>query len=167
MKQIQLKIKELPRGQIMKYLFLDIDGVLNNAEDYCLGYVEKPEMFSKRCLDCLKYITDNVPELKIVLCSTWRILPNWEKRVLQSGMPVDILALIKDVTSRKMDKSEAIKDYINKHNIEISDFAVLDDHDLKVPNQFKTHGYTGLTIIEALKVCDLLNPDFNFPIFLF
>ena len=61
----------------IKVLFLDIDGVLNSVQSTVLNYRKGDK--SNKTLDevaCsnLQYVIECVPELKIVLSSTWRKL---------------------------------------------------------------------------------------------
>lgn len=53
----------------MKLLFLDIDGVLNHCET---AITPNAEFLDSDCIANLNYILDQVPELRIVLCSAWR-----------------------------------------------------------------------------------------------
>lgn len=68
----------------MKVIFLDIDGVLNNDED----------LFNDTCLnnkliENLKLIVDTT-KAKIVLSSTWRVVPNSVRRLMDKLAEFDL-----------------------------------------------------------------------------
>ena len=62
-----------------KYIFLDIDGVLN-SQDFVneLGKLWNGSQFDKKAIDRLNQITENTGA-KIVISSTWRILYSFEE----------------------------------------------------------------------------------------
>lgn len=62
--------------QLMKVVFLDIDGVLNGAsygeDTYFDAFADKDLALHQSCLDNLKAIVDAHPDAKIVWTSDWR-----------------------------------------------------------------------------------------------
>ena len=105
-----------------RYLFLDIDGVLNTIRynDYLIehGEVETDEdgaIFDPEAIANLAYIVKNVPDLKIVITSTWRFKgwdwmnSLWEKRQLPgriySFTPALDIVCFKDLLNQKNSNS--------------------------------------------------------------
>ena len=69
---------------LQRYLFLDIDGVLNTIRysDYLIDhdedeYDEDGALFDPEAVANLAYIIEKVPDVKIIISSTWR-LKGWE-----------------------------------------------------------------------------------------
>lgn len=71
-------------GEIQRYLFLDIDGVLNTTSygDYLIDHNEDEvdedgAIFDPEAVTNLTNIIERVPDVKIIISSTWR-LKGWE-----------------------------------------------------------------------------------------
>ena len=103
-----------------KILFLDIDGVLNHVGSYiyvnekggqnggaCFGY-EYCEFCPISCSN-LRYVMKEVPDLKIVVSSTWRLM-EWDKLLLllKDKAGLDIERVI-GKTPRMRDKEWDVK----------------------------------------------------------
>lgn len=70
--------------ELQRYLFLDIDGVLNTIlySNYLIDHNEDEvdedgALFDPEAVNNLASIVENVPDLKIIISSTWR-LKGWE-----------------------------------------------------------------------------------------
>lgn len=78
-KNNRMDCKPDSNGEIERYLFLDIDGVLDTNR-YCNYLIDQDEddydedgtIFDPEAVENLKIIMDNVPNLKIVISSSWR-----------------------------------------------------------------------------------------------
>jgi len=94
-KEALLRNEDEVVGEIQRYLFLDIDGVLNTNRysDYLIDHDEDYNdeygaIFDPEAVENLACIIKNVPELKIIISSTWRFKGwdymnrLWEKRCL-------------------------------------------------------------------------------------
>jgi len=76
------KHKEI--GDVQRYLFLDIDGVLNTIR-YSNYLIDNDEdeadedgaLFDPEAVNNLACIVENIPDLRIIISSTWR-LKGWE-----------------------------------------------------------------------------------------
>ena len=71
-------------GGFQRYLFLDIDGVLNTTSysNYLIDHNEDEvdedgAIFDPEAVANLAYIVEKVPDVKIIISSTWR-LKGWE-----------------------------------------------------------------------------------------
>ena len=88
--------------ELYRFLFLDIDGVLNTIR-HCKYLVDHDEdeydeygaIFDPEAVANLAYIINKVPDVKIVISSTWRLKGwEWMKRMWkQRGMPGDIYSM--------------------------------------------------------------------------
>lgn len=171
----------------MNILFLDVDGVLNNKQHF-LALKEQGEPLGKDTLEeadlecmkrlttphnfwCLKYILDNVPDLKIVLSTSWRNHFDIEQfKELFKHYGLDGERII-DKTPRKF-TSERIHEihlYLDD-NKNVKKWVALDDHaifNLEDPdkvNEFLTDSWVGLTMNDAFKIIKHFNPNFKEPI---
>jgi len=139
-----------------KYLFLDIDGVLNSFDDYGVDgkeFLENIEnitfILSKRQMGLLNNIIDKYHP-KIILSSYWRnrySLLTLQKKFEDAGFKGKILAITPSFGGEHEDRWQQIKHYIEDNDV--SNYIILDDSPLdrkntKFPNWVKTDSYHGL-----------------------
>ena len=136
-------------------LFLDIDGVLNHAEEgqdlYFDEFGAGKVPICQENLDCLLSILRQMPELKIVWCTSWRNYdePTWRSlknpRLFLEGIP-EIRKRLLGRTPQRM-SSEHWNDvhWWLMANKGTKSFAILDD--LEYPRSY--HG-----LAEHQVVCD-------------
>jgi len=116
-----------------KYIFLDIDGVLNV---YCEGRDEYGCTFHSHLVDNLRYIIENTGA-KIIITSSWRVdgliemQRMWKYRDLP-GEVIDITPNEIDVVERGtcefydlVDRGHEIQQYIDDNNIKY--YCIIDD----------------------------------------
>lgn len=145
-----------------KVLYLDIDGVLNGHErlpsDYCGS--------RKDCIENMNLILDQVPDLKLILSTSWRYLiitgqmnlQGFESMMLTHGLKCRNRII--DYTRPDNDEYEPRGAIILEHAIryEPGKWLVLDDLELDLgPNQIVTDGNKGLTKEQALEVIRFFN----------
>jgi hypothetical protein len=149
----------------MKILFLDVDGVLNNAKTtqrfYCRGcrFISvDPEL-----LDLFKKILD-ATDAKIVVSSTWRLdeesMTHLEK-MMGRKMSSKIIGQTPSLHFRK---DEINRWFANNKNITVESFVVLDDARDQGLQDFgenfvQTNEYEGLTEELVDKCIKILNKD--------
>ena len=139
----------------MKILMLDIDGVLNSEKTLqrtTAGYIG----IDPHLAFLIGKITLAIPDLKIVLSSTWRLWHESKKEVEKRVCPLF------DVTPhlRNGSRGEEIQAWLDAHP-EVEKYAILDDDtdmlESQLPNFFQTFFHEGLTeeimekVIEHLK----------------
>jgi len=139
-----------------KYLFLDIDGVLNSFDDYGVDgkeFIENIEnltfILSKRQMSLLNNIIDKYHP-KIILSSYWRnrySLSTLQNKFEAAGFKGKILAITPSFGGEHEDRWQQIKHYIEDNDV--SNYIILDDSPLdrkntKFPNWVKTDSYHGL-----------------------
>ena len=139
-----------------KYLFLDIDGVLNSFDDYGVDgkeFIENIEnltfILSKRQMSLLNNIIDKYHP-KIILSSYWRnrySLSTLQNKFEAAGFKGKILAITPSFGGEHEDRWQQIKHYIEDNDV--TNYIILDDSPLdrkntKFPNWVKTDSYHGL-----------------------
>lgn len=151
------------------YVFLDIDGVLNNLnylkECYSrhgksMSFYHMP--FDPKSLLQLMYLVqelqDNSNEVKVVLSSTWR-LGDIDKEVVNSRL-AEYGLRIDDVTPwLSSDRGLEIKEYLK--NKEYKDIIILDDDSFDIINYYpdrliNTKYESGFTEKDRYKALDIL-----------
>lgn len=148
----------------MKVLFLDIDGVLNSV-DFSQKQVRRSLLADTSQIDpvaCakIKNLVKAVPDLKIVISSTWRKLFSLEeltKELEAKGIPSVIISATPVIHNTI--RGEEIKDWLKDHP-EVSKFAIVDDDaDMGelLPYLIQTDVQVGITDEDVLKIIKLLN----------
>jgi histidinol phosphatase-like enzyme len=136
-----------------KYLFLDIDGVLNSFDDYKMTgeeFLKKLNeisfIVSKKQIRLLNEIIEEYNP-KIVLSSYWRTrydLKEINKMFKDNGFLGQIVGMTDEDGAEHKQRWAQIKRYIGKHNVK--NFIILDDDKLGegAYNHIKTNSYIGL-----------------------
>lgn len=123
----------------LSVLFLDIDGVLLPFPD---ASVDSGRIFPERNLAALKTIIASVPDLKIVLSSTWRVNETLKYEILddlrKSGIDLEEFY---DTTDPKYhaDRQHEIYKYVKANETKILAWIALDDEELLDGPENKNH----------------------------
>lgn len=143
----------------MKVLFLDFDGVLNiNSKIQEKGKFYKPAVIN------LEYLLNKIPELRIVVSSSWRHKGIDQVRDMLKENGIDPRRVV-DITGNEQSKDERdhrgfqVECWLKKHP-EVKNFAILDDNSDFVPLKnklVKTNSYEGLTQRKVEELIDALN----------
>lgn len=140
-----------------KYLFLDIDGVMNSFDDYKMTNEEFMKQLNKISFKLNPKhvkILNNVVEKynpKIILSSYWRTRFSLEKindLFKKEGFKGQISDITDDQGKEHDNRWNQIKRYIDKNDVK--NYIILDDEHITknetvVPNFVKTNSYVGLT----------------------
>lgn len=153
----------------MKVLFLDIDGVLNTSNTFQLrsqgGLLIPPceDPLELPCLNELDRILDTVPDTKIVVSSSWRIIRKLDqlKEIFRKANFKNFEKII-DVTPILSERrGHEIQKWLNKNPL-VEQYAIVDDdndmldsHQSRFIKTWFHHG--GLTKDCADKIIDVLN----------
>lgn len=146
------------------YIFLDIDGVLNN-ENYFFECFKRHHIkgimsmhnfpFDPKCLNNLmilrQKLNNNGYKVHIILSSTWRI-SNIDTAIVNSRL-AEYGMRIEDKTIFNGDRTKEIKEYIDKHYC--VNYLVLDDDNCKILSNHFIHtnlktGFDDKKLEEAL-----------------
>ena len=128
----------------MKVIFLDYDGVLNNWGTTTKTIDGILTMADKQLVARLNLIIERTGA-KLVLSSSWRLFPDWERAMELSGIKEKFLGR----TGKDHDlRGEEIDAWLNDHP-EVTKYAIIDDcNDMlpsQLPNFFQTSSEFGLT----------------------
>ena len=139
----------------MKYIFLDIDGVLNNYTSGTILDDQNVQVFKELC--------DALGDVHIIISSSWRffddVLMDLKECFESYGIP-----LWEGITSkdRKLQREEQVLLYMSEHNIAEEEMVILDDIYFfkKLEHRFvNTSMKDGLTakdmerVLELFEVC--------------
>lgn len=180
--------KQEGTGELQRYLFLDIDGVLNTIRysNYLIDHDEDEvdedgALFDPEAVNNLAYIIENVPDVKIIISSTWRLkgwewmIRLWKKRKLPSTIysftPVlEVVCFVdkinrKDTSSvypygtRALEVNEWLRLYAGQNTLSYK-YVILDDfNDFLVMQQehvIITDPYWGITKEDVVKALEIL-----------
>jgi hypothetical protein len=181
----------------MKVLFLDIDGVLNNWQQALRRKGINPTKALRKArelgldhdgiadirrmmkdldpwnVENLKYITENVPDLQIVISSTWRKFFDLELfKIVFGSLGVRPIVGITPAKFSGTNRLHEVEMYMEDAGLVWEESIVLDDHEvLPAEHPFSDHmiqtdQFNGLTFSEALDIVEKLNPAFKRPLVL-
>lgn len=149
----------------MKVLFLDIDGVLNGHKPQRNGYCG----MDSKCVENLNYILLSVPDLQIVISSSWRYmvvprvmtLEGFEYLLLVAG--VCCRGRLAGLTIRDEEvpeRADQIRHWLDTHP-DVTQHLALDDLDWDFGSRkvvsLRTDSNTGLTEQEAEQIIKYFN----------
>jgi len=163
-KSLQKPPNNLPADKNNPYIFLDIDGVLNCGKvrtAYRSTHLPSTELLSN-----LKKIADEIPNLIIILSSTWRLTAPQRHAVDRSlayvNLTISGYTPDKDVDASG-DRPDEIFEYIRENNLQDNPWVAIDDMDmiamnnnLNTINFCRTDDYEGLTEEKAYEVIEKL-----------
>lgn len=159
---------------ITKIIFLDIDGVLNNASDsdmHC--HLDKScDFYSKVCVDHLNTITDKTGA-KIVVSSTWRLktpLQELKDKLLYMGVKGEVIGVTDDLRHHHCLRGNEIhnwiqdnKELVNCEYYNYKSYVILDDDSdmllWQKENFVHTNGEVGLDLGGVEKAIKILNGE--------
>ncbi|MGH7974815.1 MAG: HAD domain-containing protein [bacterium] len=175
----------------MKILFLDMDGVCNSKQHFMMiKHIEVPpaetlsdaDLFMMKLTTnannmwVLKYILEQVPDLKIVISSAWRLhyqMDSFTELFKIYGLPTDRII---DKTPKKFSSERVheihmwLDDYKENHGHEV-DWIALDDHvifNLEDPDkkrEFLTEPWAGVTMKDAFAIIKHFKPQYHQPFY--
>lgn len=144
----------------MNFIFLDIDGVLNNGNPKESGFCG----FDSHCVDNFNYIIDNVKKPRVVISSSLRYLVlegymtlrGFEHMLLFSN--IKVWGLVHGVTCSERGcpgRGNQINKYISENKID--KYVVIDDMELDIGNFVKVNG--GLKKEDSYKAIKILTGE--------
>jgi hypothetical protein len=146
----------------MKYLFLDVDGVLNSICD-CPNPSDFKSELSERCILLVKQIID-ATKCHVVISSSWRLIPSHDNYIRQQLAGYGIQAHDETPHSLKYEtRGQEIKAYLQpkfKSGI-VESFVILDDEndmdEYTETNLVQTSYVTGIQQYHVNKAIEILN----------
>ena len=174
---------------MIKVIFLDFDGVLNSKLHF-LANADLPKISANTLSDAdlfqmkrdvnvnnmwtLGFILDQVPDLKIVISSAWRLHYDIEsfKELFKIFKLDDTRIIGKTPKKLSSDRSHEIhlwlEEYKELHHKQV-DFIAVDDHviwnlgDSHKKREVLTDSWVGLTMHDAFKIIKHFKPEFKEP----
>jgi hypothetical protein len=143
----------------MKILFLDFDGCLNT---HPVNSARKDQFNKQACIN-LEMLLNKVPDLKIVVSSSWRTYGLEAVKDVLKANGIDPRRIL-DITGHEVSpdsrdhRGYQVECWLDRHP-EVKNFAILDDHDDFVPlrdHLVQTNPYVGLTQANVEKVLEIL-----------
>jgi len=172
----------------MKILMLDFDGVIipEQAYLYWNGRSDRkrknPELSRAArscpiCISNLNYVCTQVPDLKIVISSTWRKYFDLVqlKEVLEEdgfkfcdlivGITPSIPRGLSDLNGRRGTEIQAWLDEYKE--AEVIDWVAIDDHKYNIPVDRLVHTQqeVGFTLLQAYSLIERFNSEWERPLF--
>lgn len=140
----------------MKIIFLDIDGVLNNHNNMCLGVALCPT----KCV-IMRLLAD-VCEAKFVISSTWRLHNDCKKQLSMFGIPSTHIHEDWRTTTEHMPLRGAQIELWLKDHPEVTNYVIIDDESDMTEEQLEHHfvktefivGFTHREFMEAKEILD-------------
>ncbi len=157
----------------MKYLFLDIDGVLNHNEWYgssqMAAYIKTTTRWEQECFDpdCVQRVNKILKETgaELVVSSSWRGDPELSEIFESVGLPTNYLVTpLVDVSTWEYydTRGEEIEAFLKNNPCE--NYVILDDDTDFTEEQLKNHfircsNEDGLTEEKANQAIKILNNE--------
>lgn len=157
----------------MKYMFLDVDGVLNSYFHQVIvskNTLDRDYMISDDIspynIEVLKFITrEAFPDMNIIISSSWcynyKLIRELKNIFIINNIP--IYDLIYTPSKKEFNKKELIIEYIKNKNIHPNSVVIIDDDQVfnfkdRLNRRFiRTNPHDGLTYNDYLKMCKLFN----------
>lgn len=167
----------------MFIVFLDFDGVLvteqghfyyNQRGEEKRKEFERSDRFCPIAVSNINYLCANVPELKVVISSSWRnrfSLEQIEMILKEDGfLHSDRLIGTTPVRSLSGDRRyNEIMGFLERNpDLQVDDWIAIDDHEYNIPPErlCKTKQEVGFTIFQAYELIEKFKPGWPRPIFL-
>ena len=165
----------------MKVLFLDFDGVLNSHQSCTFWHNKRDqskwenEMYSSWqgtlfeylahefcpiALSNMEELMRRVPDLQVVVSSTWRLGNSVEdlKKILAPAKLITERIIDKTPAFRDLDRGHEIQDWLDKHP-EVTNYVIVDDdRDMlksqqdNFVNTSELHGFQHSDMLHALRI---------------
>lgn len=150
-----------------RYIFLDIDGVLNSNEFYVrtrTGVTQsniKPyplAEFDENAVNRFNKIIDTFPDINVVVSSSWRHDPKLPDTFRKIGIKISDYSITPFIGS--MVRGQEIKMWLDKNASGEYKYCIIDDDndmlDEQLPNFVQTDFMDGLTDTDLNKIIDIL-----------
>lgn len=153
------KNNEKKENKKVKYLFLDIDGVLNNPT--AMDLVNNEEIFSDENFanyqHLYKYLSQKY-EVRVVLSSSWRSNPRLLKIIenyREKASDKSCLTIFDKTPDSWRKREGEIKEYLIEKNISYKDIIILDDSFMP---DFTQKGVKGIrtSVFDGLRMSEVM-----------
>lgn len=106
-------------------MFLDIDGVLNGYNIYQSNRPYPLSEFNEEKVEILNSLFDEMPEIKLVLSSSWRFFDGIENIIRESGIKKELFSI---TPYSIINRGDEVKQWLNNFDGEYK-YCIVDDID--------------------------------------
>lgn len=106
-------------------MFLDIDGVLNGYNIYQSNRPYPLSEFNEEKVEILNSLFDEIPEIKLVLSSSWRFFDGIENIIRESGIKKELFSI---TPYSIINRGDEVKQWLKNFDGEYK-YCILDDID--------------------------------------
>ena len=106
-------------------MFLDIDGVLNGYNIYQSNRPYPLSEFNEEKVEILNSLFDEIPEIKLVLSSSWRFFDGIENIIRESGIKKELFSI---TPYSIINRGDEVKQWLNNFEGEYK-YCIVDDID--------------------------------------
>lgn len=106
-------------------MFLDIDGVLNGYNIYQSNRPYPLSEFNEEKVEILNSLFDEIPEIKLVLSSSWRFFDGIENIIRESGIKKELFSI---TPYSIINRGDEIKQWLNNFDGDYK-YCIVDDID--------------------------------------
>ena len=106
-------------------MFLDIDGVLNGYNIYQSNRPYPLSEFNEEKVEILNSLFDEIPEIKLVLSSSWRFFDGIENIIRESGIKKELFSI---TPYSIINRGDEVKQWLNNFDDEYK-YCIVDDVD--------------------------------------
>lgn len=106
-------------------MFLDIDGVLNGYNIYQSNRPYPLSEFNEEKVEILNSLFDEMPEIKLVLSSSWRFFDGIENIIRESGIKKELFSI---TPYSIINRGGEVKQWLNNFDGEYK-YCIVDDVD--------------------------------------
>lgn len=106
-------------------MFLDIDGVLNGYNIYQSNRPYPLSEFNEEKVEILNSLFDEIPEIKLVLSSSWRFFDGIENIIRESGIKKELFSI---TPYSIINRGDEVKQWLNNFDSEYK-YCIVDDVD--------------------------------------
>ena len=106
-------------------MFLDIDGVLNGYNIYQSNRPYPLSEFNEEKVEILNSLFDEIPEIKLVLSSSWRFFDGIENIIRESGIKKELFSI---TPYSIINRGDEVKQWLNNFDGEYK-YCIVDDVD--------------------------------------
>ena len=138
------------------YIFLDVDGVLNNTSTFRLNR-KTMYVLSHENLVAYQFLIDKSMtkyDVKVILSSTWRMYKTGINKLSKFSKKYNGLVLCGKTPDGVDYREVEIKDFCDNHNINYDDILIIDDE--LIDNELKKR-HLRTNCHEGLRFSDVMN----------
>lgn len=106
-------------------MFLDIDGVLNGYNIYQSNRPYPLSEFNEEKVEILNSLFDEMPEIKLVLSSSWRFFDGIENIIRESGIKKELFSI---TPYSIINRGDEVKQWLSNFDGEY-EYCIVDDVD--------------------------------------